>query len=102
MSTLSELANRRIPDTCAAVEGLYEAHCGLWQKTSMEEGWEVFDLRYGGLIARLKRTQNKVNSYLAGENAIIQEFTKARLPYNGEEGLLLEMEYTAMVTAGHL
>ena len=100
--TLKELADERIPALCEAIERLYESHCGLWHKTSMQEGWEVFDLRYGGLIARLKTTRRKVNSYLAGETSTIPELTRERLLYNAKEGLCWKCSIRPWLQQSHL
>lgn len=68
----------------------------------MDEGWEIFDIRYGGLLARLDTVQDRLIAFLDGENPAIPELERTRLPYNGKEGLMLETQYTRMVSASNL
>lgn len=51
-------------------EELKQRHYYLWDATNKPHGWEIIDIRYGGLIARLKTTQQKVQAYLNDQIAI--------------------------------
>jgi hypothetical protein len=99
---LSDLAYSRIAEARQAIAKLYRAHYELWQETYMDEGWEIFDIRYGGLLARLDTVQDRLIAFLDGENPAIPELERTRLPYNGKEGLMLETQYTRMVSASNL
>jgi hypothetical protein len=49
-------------------------------------GWEVHDIRYGGLKARFETVQERINAYLAGELDRMEELEEARLRLVGKEG----------------
>lgn len=80
--TLKELANQYIPDVIEKVQELHEAHKKQWLRINKPFGWEVIDIRYGGLLARLQTAIERINQYLDGELAAIEELEQERLPYN--------------------
>ena len=47
-------------------------------------GWEVFDIRYGGLISRFKTCKDRILSYLSGEIESFEELDAQRLRIDGE------------------
>ncbi len=50
-------------DTCAA---LMRAHRTLWERDCKRAGWEVLNLRYGGLLARLTEAEEQIRRWLDG------------------------------------
>ena len=44
-------------------------------------GWEVLDIRYGGVISRLDTAIERINEYLAGDIEFIDELEQERLPF---------------------
>lgn len=46
-------------------------------------GWEVFDVRYGGLLMRFDSTKATLQAYLAGELACIEELEQPALRLDG-------------------
>ena len=47
-------------------------------------GWEVHDLRYGGLAARFQTVKERILAYLAGEISCMEELEAARLRIDGK------------------
>ena len=72
----------------------------LWHKENKAFGWEVHDLRIGGLQRRLKTCAEKIESYLAGDTNALEELETQLLPWGHID--VLENSYSNMVTRGIL
>jgi len=81
--TLSNLA-----DECDTIieklTALKTVHKKSWMLYNKAFGWEVHDIRYGGLICRFETTKERINSYLSGEIPEIEELTAKRLRLDGK------------------
>lgn len=88
------------------LEQLRLAHQELWMTYNKPFGWEVVDIRYGGTIARMSTTIQRLSAYLSGTLTNIAELEEEKLPfsnpYNLGEGTLGRGLYKDMVTAGKL
>ena len=62
-----------------------QLHAREWAKLYKPFGWEVIDLRYGGLETRLKTTSMRIRDYLNGELDRIEELEPERLTFDGRE-----------------
>ena len=49
-------------------------------------GWEVYDIRYGGLLARFDTVKERLGAYLAGETDRLEELEERRLRLDGQLG----------------
>ena len=58
------------------VKELRFAHRYQWLKMNKPFGWEVIDIRYGGLLNRLDTATARVNDYLNGEIDVIDDRIK--------------------------
>ena len=95
ISDLKEAAKR--------AETLYQTHRDWWFEINKPFGFEVFDVRYGGLIKMLERGALRLEQYLNGTVARLEELEVTRLPFNGKEGPVHNLlQYPTMITAGHL
>ena len=54
----------------------------VWDDESKIFGWEVIDIRFGGLFARLKSAQKRLNAYLDGKLAAVSELEEERLLFH--------------------
>ncbi len=88
-----------------------ETYRACWMAYNKPFGYEVHDIRLGGLAARFETARTRVAAYLAGEIENITELEEERLyidchPYGVEDdkfcGHFLWMEYTKLATAGIL
>lgn len=81
-------------------------HRKLWLSVNKSFGWEVIDLRYGGLLARLETAQHRIQEWLTGQISKIEELEEERLyfegPYKMPEGSIGRNIYRRIVTAGNL
>ena len=59
----------------------HEAFLNLWNKENKPQGWEIHDLRLGGLERRVKTCREKLQTYLRGKINVIEELEEEILPY---------------------
>ncbi|WP_404996138.1 beta-N-acetylhexosaminidase [Caldifermentibacillus hisashii] len=87
------------------VEKLRLAHKKLWFSTNKPFGWEVLDIRYGGLLTRICTAEERIQEWLHDPSTKVEELEEARLFYDGiynfgEEGTLGRNLYHRIVTVG--
>lgn len=63
---------------------LYTVHREAWHHFFKPFGWEVADIKYGGLFARLRTSALRLGQYLNGELESIEELEESRLFSNGD------------------
>ncbi len=61
------------------LEALRLAHRRSWMSYCKPFGWEVHDIRYGGLLCRFETARARIAAYLAGEIPAIEELEEERL-----------------------
>ncbi len=79
---LRALATKEIPECIARLEGFYEAFRVQWMTENEYVGFEITDVRLGGLIHRLKNVARTLLDYADGRVAAIGELEQPRLPYS--------------------
>ena len=62
------------------LEIFHEKFYALWEKENKPFGWEIHDVRIGGLIRRIKTCKEKIKKYLIGEIIEIEELEAEPLP----------------------
>jgi hexosaminidase len=72
-AVLAELAETAIPDLIAQVKHLWELHRQVWMAQNKALGFEVQCVRYGGLIQRLEEAALRIQEYVSGDLAEIEE-----------------------------
>ena len=60
----------------------YDSFKAQWYKDNKPFGFEVQDMRLGGLIMRLKNCRATINDYLNGKTDRIEELEQPVLPLN--------------------
>ena len=74
---------RKMADECDVIiekiRALRLSHKHSWMKYNKPFGWEVFDIRYGGLLMRFETCKDRIEAYLAGEISTIPELEAERL-----------------------
>jgi len=78
---LQRILSDVIPEIIARVKKLREAHRTQWLTINKPFGWEVIDIRYGGLLNRLDTAMKRINDYTNQEIEMIDELEQERLPY---------------------
>jgi len=84
------------------VDALYALNRELWFEINKPFGWEVCDVRYGGLLKMLERAEMRVTQYLNGEISELPELAAQRLPFVSKPGLVRKLGYPTQITAGHM
>lgn len=89
------------------VNELHEAFREQWMSENKVFGFDVQDIRFGGLLARLKAAQARIGDYLDGRISRIEELEQERLyfdsrPEAGDMPHLSENRWRFMVTTGIL
>ncbi|WP_080875264.1 beta-N-acetylhexosaminidase [Oceanobacillus timonensis] len=85
---------------------LRKTHRTLWFSFNKPFGWEIIEIRYGGVLARIETVMYRLNQYIDGDINKIDELEEERLyfegPYPMQTGSLGRNLYHRIVTAGHL
>ncbi len=81
---LNLCVQKLLPELTNAYATLREIHQKQWMENNKAFGFEVLDIRYGGLIQRIKTAQNKILEYLNGEINTIEELDAERLLFDTE------------------
>ena len=65
------------------IDALHTAHKNLWFATNKPFGYEVIDMQYGSLTARVETAIQRLSEYLDGRISRIEELEGERLPFAG-------------------
>lgn len=80
---LQDLANNRITLIISLIENFHEEFHKVWLQMFKSFGWEIQDIRYGGLIMRLNNVRNILLNYVENRIDVIEELEENILPYGG-------------------
>ena len=75
-----EIAEETIPECLKKLDAFYEAFRVQWHKENKSFGFEVFDIRIGGLKQRLMNCARIIKEYAEGKTEKIDELERKRLP----------------------
>jgi hexosaminidase len=81
---LKEIINVDLKDLYEQVEELRELHRSMWYEQNKAFGWEILDIRYGGLLARIETAQKRIRDYVLGSIDRIEELEEERLYYDSQ------------------
>lgn len=70
--------------TAACVEEFYRAFRAQWYIENTPQGFDMNDIKLGGLIWRLRSCADRLNDYLQGRAERIEELEKPLLKYKGD------------------
>lgn len=82
---LRKTAEEILPDLICRSKCFRDCMETQWMTENKPFGFEIQDIRIGGLIQRLKTAKRRVEQYLNGELCCIDELENARLPYISEK-----------------
>ncbi|WP_066250258.1 beta-N-acetylhexosaminidase [Neobacillus drentensis] len=89
----------------ANVDLLRQKHRNVWFSAYKPFGWEVIDIRYGGVITRIDSVKYRIQEWLEGRIPRIEELEEKRLHHDGPweivDGLVGGNVYHRIVTAGN-
>lgn len=103
---LETIVSTVLPELSQRVEELRVTHRKIWMQTYKAFGWEVLDIRYGGLKARIQSAGDRIMDYVAGRVQVLEELEEKRLIFdqNGipTAPLNVNASYQGSVTANSL
>ena len=73
-----------IPGAVASLRELLRAHRRQWYRDNKVSGFEVIELKMGGVIERMESVRLRIEGYLAGEVDSIEELEVELLPYGNK------------------
>lgn len=82
-SSMAALVHTELPELVNRVRLLREEHRRQWFAVYKPFGWEVLDLRYGGLLSRLDSAEVRLRDWLEGRTGRLEELEEKRLPADG-------------------
>ena len=88
---LAELAEKELPLLYQKVEDFAEQFSRQWQQENKIFGLDTIDIRFGGLLKRIKRAQERLQQYTTGQLDSVEELEQEILPFNDfykEQGLI--------------
>ena len=100
---LRNLANNVYPLVVKRIEKFYETFREYWYLENKQSGFEVMDVRFGGLIRRLQNCANLLLEYCDGKVAKLEELEQKIVDYiDGSDvyttGAFMENGYTDEVS----
>ena len=99
-SKLEDIATHQIPSLIKELKVFKSKHEALWMQTLKPQGYEIIDLRLGGVLSRLKTTKGTLIKYINGEITEIPMLEEVLLPYYyRNDGLLSFNQYKFMASA---
>jgi hexosaminidase len=85
LEELKSIAATELPELLADIKALRETHRQQWFAIYKPFGWEVLDIRYGGLIARVETAIVRLTDYINGKIDSISELEEERIDFNTSE-----------------
>ena len=67
-------------DVIKRIDVFHAAFYCLWSKENKAFGWEIHDVRIGGLIRRVKTCKERIEAYIVGQITEIEELDTTALP----------------------
>lgn len=77
-----KLCREEIPQVQKLAEEFHEAAARQWHRENKPFGWEMLDIRLGGLESRLKSAASRIEAYLEGNLDSLEELEEERLYYD--------------------
>ena len=85
--TLRSISEQEFPQLRELVGELRIQREKIWYREYKPNGYEVLDIRFSGVEARLRTAARRIKEYLDGEIKSIEELEEERIPYTAEEGV---------------
>ncbi len=79
LNELAKIAWDDLPQLYGKVVQLRDAHRKQWIDTCKPFGWEVLDIRYGGLLNRIDTAAVRIKDFVEGRLPVIEELLEERL-----------------------
>lgn len=101
--TIQKIAEEEIPSCIEKVKEYKRCREAVWDKESKIYGFEVLDIRIGGLLARMESAQKRLLAYACGKLERLPELEEERLAYRpvkaGDEHTLCSCNTWRMIVS---
>lgn len=81
LSTLETLCEKVIPEIVQELWNTKLLREQLWMNDAKPFGYELLDIKFGGIITRLESTKRRIRAYLDGTCKELPELHEPRIPY---------------------
>ena len=81
LSTLEKICNEVIPGILRNLEDMHTSREALWLADAKPFGYELLDIRLGGVKTRLESCHRRLRRFLDGRVQNLEELEQERLPY---------------------
>ena len=98
LSTQRQLYEKIIPRLTEELWKLKELREDLWMADAKPFGYELIDLRMGGVITRLDSTKRRLHKYVEGKISRLEELETKRFPYFAEGEPAIENHWQRAVS----
>jgi len=82
MDALKILARDKLKELHRRINDLRIAHRNQWLKTYKPFGWEILDIRYGGLLSRVETASMRLEDFISGKIDAVEELEEERLYFD--------------------
>ena len=79
---LADFAEKDLPQLYQMVEDFSDQFSRQWQQENKIFGLDTIDIRFGGLLKRIKRAQERLEQYISGQIERVEELEQEILPFN--------------------
>jgi hexosaminidase len=86
LAALKRIKTTELPELTRRVSNLREYHRALWFSINQPFGWEVLDIRYGGLLMRINTAIDRLDDYLGGSVKRLDELEEKQLLFQRQTG----------------
>lgn len=102
-NALKELLENRYAELLSALEKFYRHFREEWFAFYKPFGWEVQDIRLGGLIARVRTCADRLGEFIRGEKEVLEELEEEPIAEAGaKKGLLRIPKWRDCVSVNNL
>lgn len=98
LSALKKICEKVIPEIIDNLKEMKLLREELWMTDAKPFGFEVMDVKLGGVLARLRSTRQRVERYLKGNIQHLEELEEERLPYFPEGEPLRENHWVQIIS----
>lgn len=85
---IQKIAEEELPELIELLDEFTDAFTRSWHRENKSFGFEVQNIRLGGLKARLEYISTRLRAYVSGEIAEVEELEIDRLPFSYAEGYI--------------
>ena len=100
-AALSKIANTDLMWLKDAVDTLRSEHRRVYLECNKPFGFDLVDVRYGGVIARIDTAVYRINDYLDGNVELIEELEEERLPFDPAGDYFLHWRKYSHISVPH-